>query len=158
MTDNKLVIIQSDINISDKKSPASIGRWVTENSFDATVTIESFNPAAPSDFAGLILFHDDDCFIALGKSVDSEGSTTIRLMAQSKNDYNESWDKLLPESDKPLRIKISSDGKGVYSFYYSMDNNSFEQVPLKLPADILSTKTAGNFTGTMVGVYATSQQ
>ncbi|WP_302320233.1 hypothetical protein [uncultured Muribaculum sp.] len=47
---------------------------------------------------------------------------------------------------------------GVYSFYYSMDNNSFEQVPLKLPADILSTRTAGNFTGTMVGVYATSQQ
>lgn len=33
---------------------------------------------------------------------------------------------------------------GMYSFYYSMDNNSFEQVPLKLPADILSTKTAGN--------------
>ncbi len=79
-------------------------------------------------------------------------------MAQSKNGYSRNWDKVLSKSDKPLKLKISSDGDGEYSFYYSVGDNSYDEIPLKLPAHILSTKTAGNFTGTMVGVYATSQQ
>lgn len=158
VTDNKLVISPSDVLISDRKSPAAIGRWVTENTFDINVTLESFNPKSPTDFAGLILFQDDDCFIALGKSANCEGSATVKLMAQSKNGYSRNWDKVLSKSDKPLKLKISSDGDGEYSFYYSVGDNSYDEIPLKLPAHILSTKTAGNFTGTMVGVYATSQQ
>lgn len=156
--DNRLVINPSKVLISDRKSPAAIGRWVTENSFDVSVTVESFSPNLPTDFAGLILFQDDDCFIALGKGANGEGAATIELMAQSKNGYCKQWNCLLSESDKPLRLRISSNDNGEYSFYYSVDNNSYNEIPLKLPADILSTRTAGNFTGTMVGVYATSQQ
>lgn len=156
--DNKLVISPSDVLISDRKSPAAIGRWVTESTFDVSVTLESFNSKSQTDFAGLILFQDDDCFIALGRSANSKGSAVVKLMAKSKNAYGSNWENVLPESDKQLKLRISSDGGGEYSFYYSVGDNPYDEIPLKLPADILSTQTAGNFTGTMVGVYATTQE
>ncbi len=55
--------------------------------------------------------------------------------------------------DGPLYLRIDARG-GEYDFYYG--RRPGEWIPLRRGADgkILSTKTAGGFVGTMLGMYA----
>ena len=43
-----------------------------------------------------------------------------------------------------------------YKFSYSTDKNHFIEVGGMVSGDILSTNVAGGFTGSMIGLYATT--
>ena len=51
-----------------------------------------------------------------------------------------------------------ADGKGNYSFEYAEGDEDYRQLPQTVPASLLSTRTAGNFTGTAMGVYAVAAE
>ncbi|MDE7144934.1 MAG: hypothetical protein K2O30_02130, partial [Duncaniella sp.] len=57
-----------------------------------------------------------------------------------------------------LRLKIVADGKGEYRFFAAENAEEYAPVGTPVPASNLSTSTAGNFTGTMVGVYASAKK
>ena len=58
----------------------------------------------------------------------------------------------------PLRLKISADGSGDYTFAFAEGEGSYTVLEKTLPASLLSTRTAGNFTGTMLALYASSAE
>ena len=155
----KLILAARNVQIDEKKQPSVIGRWVTEWDFNAT-TFFSFCPETENDFAGLVLFQNDACYIGFGKTLDAKGNACLKLCAYSKGQLCE--EVFVPlsktEAEKKLFLKVSGDNAVNYTFNYSTDNGRcWRTISKKISADLISTKTAGGFTGTMVGIYATAQ-
>ena len=149
--DGTLTVEASPVRFADKKSPSAIGRWVTENAFELSVTLDEFSPQSPEDIAGLMLFQDDDCHIVFGKAVNSYGDVVARVDARSKNDRVIEFESPLDDSSQPLRLRIVADGKGSYSFEYAEGDGDYRQLSQTVPASLLSTRTAGNFHGHCYG-------
>jgi alpha-N-arabinofuranosidase len=55
----------------------------------------------------------------------------------------------------PVRLQIEAKGDH-YKFYYSTGNHDFKNIGGTVSGDILSTNVAGGFTGSLIGLYATS--
>tara|TARA_R100000935_G_scaffold50695_1_gene76747 strand:+ start:233 stop:601 length:369 start_codon:yes stop_codon:yes gene_type:complete len=54
-----------------------------------------------------------------------------------------------------IQLRIEADGDD-YKFSYAINGNDFENLGGTVSGDILSTNVAGGFTGTLIGLYATS--
>lgn len=153
VSDGLLNLKATPVALADKKSPAAIGRWATESAFEASVTLDEFREMEQGEIAGLLLYQDDECNIVFGKTVNSYDTPVVRVCARSKGETKE-FEMPLTDATAPLKLRISADGKGTYSFAYAEGEADFTPMEQTVPASMLSTKTAGNFTGTMVGVYA----
>lgn len=156
--DGTLNLKASEIALRDRKSPSAIGIWATENSFDLGVTLDDFTPESTSDIAGLLLYQDDECNVVFGKTLNSYGDAVARVVARSKNGYHVEFEEKLSDSSAPLRLQIRADGEGHYSFRFAEGDGEYRDMPQTVDASILSKLTACNFTGTMIGLYASSAE
>ena len=154
----KLLLSASSSTLNAKKQPAAIGRWVTENTFTAETSLE-FTPETPDDMAGLILFQNDECNIQFGKTLNINGTPSISLNVYSLGVLKETTTLTLASGDfnKKIYLKVSGSEAVNYTFSYSTDPaKGWITVGNPVSAALLSTRTAGGFTGTMVGIYATA--
>ena len=61
-------------------------------------------------------------------------------------------------TDGKVYLKVEGDNAVNYTFSYSTSpKGNWTQVGDPVSADLISTQTAGGFTGTMVGIYATGR-
>ncbi len=152
------------IRIKDKGQPSAVGRWITHFEFEAE-TVMDFVPENAGDVAGLLLFHNDETNVTFGKSMNAEGKPCLILQAHSKGveKYNFTHVLTLEEADKKLQLKVKGvrneqTGEVTYQFCYAAaKSKEWKNVGEPVSADWLSTQTAGGFTGTLVGVYATGK-
>lgn len=156
--DGSLNLVASEVALADRKSPSAIGMWATENAFEVSVSLDDFAPESSADIAGLLLFQDDECNIVFGKTMNSYGDVVVRVIGRSKNGSREEFEAQLSDPSASLRLKITADGKGSYTFAFAEDDGDYTLMDRSLPASLLSTRTAGNFTGTMIGLYASSAE
>lgn len=155
---SKLRLSASSSKLNDKQQPAAIGRWITENTFVAETSL-TFTPQTPEDMAGLILFQNDECNIQFGKTLNANNTPSISLNVYSLGDLKETTTITLPSNDfdKKIYLKVSGSEAVNYTFAYSTDpEKGWNIVGNPVSAALLSTRTAGGFTGTMVGIYATA--
>ncbi len=153
----KLTLDARSSTLYEGGQPSVIGRWITSNNICAETAL-SFNPTADGDFAGIALFQNDGCNISFGKTLDKEGNPCLKLTAYSRGELRA--ETIVPlqkeDADKKLKLQVKSDGEVNYIFSYSLDaKGAWTQVGEPVSADLLSTQTAGGFTGTMAGIYAT---
>lgn len=152
------------VKIKDKGQPSAVGRWITHFEFEAE-TVMDFTPENSGDVAGLLLFHNDETNVTFGKSLNTEGKPCLTLKAYSKGVEKYSFTHVLAqeEADKELQLKVKGGrnkktGEVTYQFCYAVaKGKEWKNVGNPVSADWLSTQTAGGFTGTMVGVYATGK-
>ncbi|MDE6174528.1 MAG: glycoside hydrolase family 43 protein, partial [Duncaniella sp.] len=156
--DGNLNLVASEVALADRKSPSAIGMWATESAFEVSVSLDDFTPESSADIAGLLLFQDDECNIVFGKTMNSYGDVVVRVIGRSKNGSREEFEAQLSDLSASLRLKITADGKGSYTFAFAEDDGDYTLMDRSLPASLLSTRTAGNFTGTMIGLYASSAE
>ena len=148
--------------LADKGLPSAIGRWVTSFVFEAHTTLD-FAPQSAGDAAGLMLFHDDDNYVSIAKTLDGDGRACLELEERSMGRSAVRAVSALSsaEATGKLRLRVQgerdrSTGAVAYRFSYAMAGSSeWKAIGSPVPADLLSTRTAGGFTGTMVGVFAT---
>ncbi len=156
---NRLHLAARSPRLSDDLQPSVIGRWVTSNNIQAEVTV-TFSATDDSDFAGLTLFYDDTHYVRFGKTADAAGTPHVALIKYDTEEILIASDLLLVDGeayDGPIYLRITSDNQVSYHFFYKTQPTS-DWLPLGIPvsADLLSTKTGGAFTGTLLGVYATA--
>lgn len=158
--DGTLSMTARTVNLADRCQPSAIGRWITGNRFTAQTAL-TFTPEQPDDFAGLLLFQNDECNVRFGKSTTPEGTPCIRLEAVSRGTTCcTSLHPLTPdEAGGKLFLQVTAtegaDGVSYLFAYASRADGPWQTVGAPVSANLLSTQTAGGFTGTMVGVYAT---
>lgn len=156
--DNKgnLVLYAKPIRLNDCGQPSAIGRWIDSYHFNAETSLE-FNPLSSMDFAGIICFQDDSSYVCFGKTLDKTGRRVLLMQACSRGETIMEESVFIPDDAGKIYLRISGSGKVYFNFYYSFDNIKWNKLNSKVSADCVSTKNAGNFTGCMIGVYATSK-
>lgn len=162
--DGSLVMSAGSTGLADRGLPSAIGRWVTSFEFAAHTTLD-FAPQAAGDAAGLMLFHDDDNHVSLAKTLDGEGKACLEVEERSKGKGSVRAVAALTDAEATgkLRLRVQgerdrSTGAVAYRFSYAMPGSGeWKSIGSPVSADLLSTRTAGGFTGTMVGVFATGR-
>ena len=163
-SNGELELRARSIMLKDRKQPSVVGRWVTHFEFKATATM-SYNPEKPGDAAGILLFHNDENNVGFIKSIDESGKQCLILEAVSKGEQKHFFSVALAddETDKELQLCVqgvrdNETGEVNYVFSYAVSgSNEWKNVGAPVSANLISTQTAGGFTGTMVGVYASGK-
>lgn len=152
----QLELTATSTDLNERRQPAAIGRWINNQIFTAGTALD-FSPLQPKDFAGIICFHDDYNYIRFGKALGEDGKPCMKLEAYSRGKLCNRASLPLDGANGKLYLKVEGDDTVNYTFSYATTpKGSWTQVGEPVSADLLSTQTAGGFTGTMVGVYATA--
>lgn len=142
----------TEVSSKERKTPAFVARRMQHHKFECTTSV-SFVPSDEKDAAGLLLFKDEghQYFLSLSKS----GSTmVVSLQQYGRRDDTELARKELSGTPKSIDLKVVSNGT-TYDFYYAVKKGKWELLMKDVDAKYLSTATAGGFTGSVIGLYAT---
>lgn len=152
VTKNGLVINPFAVNIKEVKPTSTLFYRQQHSSFSFTTTLK-YNPLTEKDLAGIVCLQserfnyvfgitkkDKDYYLILQRT--ERGKSTI--LASSKVDVK-----------NPIRLQVKAEGDS-YEFSYSVDGTTFTNLGGTVSGDILSTNVAGGFTGSLIGLYATS--
>jgi xylan 1,4-beta-xylosidase len=144
-----------DINASEKKTPAFVCRRMQHHNFECTTKV-IFNPNNDKEAAGLILYKDEthQYFLSIKKS-DNNRKVSVEKLSE---DGIEILGEQVIMFDDPVKLKVVSRGM-YYDFYFAKgDDNQWKAVCQDVSAHFLSTANSFGFTGTTIGMYATSKQ
>jgi len=139
--------------VSGKDNPSFIGFRQQHNVCSATSPLY-FMPSTENEKAGLIAFQSEHNFYYLCKSIE-DGKPVVQLYQSTDGEeMNLLASEKLKSTGPQVYLRIEPNNS-VYSFYYSTDNKKWNLLK-QTDAKFLSTKTAGGFVGTVIGMYATS--
>ena len=138
---------------AQKAVPSFLCRRIQHHKFECSSRLV-FNPTADKERAGMLLFKDENHQYLLCVAKTQTGKA-VELRKTSDGDKDETLaSSALASADKDIRLKITSDGL-TFSFYYSVGNGDWKLLKSNVDAGYLSTRNAGGFTGTTIGLYAT---
>ncbi|MES2775688.1 MAG: glycoside hydrolase family 43 protein [Bacteroidota bacterium] len=150
-------------NIKAQAPVAALFHRQQHSSFEAAITLK-YLPGSEKDLAGITCYQgesfnyvfgvtkkENDYYLILAKTSRAAGPPRQGVPAQTTIIASTKID-----ITKPLRLQVSASQDDAYSFNYSTDGVSFQNLGGPVSGDILSTNVAGGFTGALVGLYATS--
>jgi alpha-N-arabinofuranosidase len=151
-----LTINARPADIGKRTQPSFIGRR-QQHAYATVSTALQFTPLADGDKAGLAAFQGDDNYYLLvitraaGKRVvqleQSMGRGATRVLASAP---------LAAASEASVQLKIVARGDR-YDFAYALTPTKWLTLKNDVDGTFLSTKVAGGFVGTMLGMYAVSR-
>lgn len=155
---NGLAITPFAANIKELKPTSTLFYRQQHNSFSFETTL-SYKPASDKDLAGLVAMQSEafnyvfgltrkgqEYFVVLQRNERKgrgQREVTSSIIASNKVD-----------ATKPIRLKVEAKGDA-YTFSHAVGDGDFVDAET-VSGDILSTDVAGGFTGTLLGLYATS--
>ena len=143
------------VALSDFKNPSFVGRR-QQHMYATASTSVRFAPKA-GDRAGLVAIQNDEYWYLLSVAND-RGTTEVRLERRAGADQPAagtliSSAPLTIPAGSPVRLRIHARG-GAYDFEYAIAGGRWQVLQAGEDGRILSTKTAGGFVGTVLGLYA----
>lgn len=144
----------TDVSSSEMKIPAFICRRMQHHKFECSTRLV-FHPSDKKASAGLLLFKDDmhQYYFSVRKSENENILSLIRIERDGKTPLAI---RKIKNRGGSLDLKVVSKGES-YDFYFSSNGKAWTLLCQNVDANFLSTATAGGFTGTTIGMYATSK-
>jgi xylan 1,4-beta-xylosidase len=137
------------------RQPSFVARR-QQHAFMSASTAVRYRPSAEGDRAGLAAFHNDEHFYLL--SVAQTGGRRVVQLEQRSGTAPAAVIASAPlagTGDAPVYLKIQARGDK-YDFFYSLRRGEWTLLKGDADGTVLSTKVAGGFVGTMLGMYAYS--
>ena len=134
-------------------NPSFIGRRQQHHSGSVSTTMK-FSPTASNEQAGLIAFQSESHYYLLCQSL-KEGSPVVQAFQATEDSLRLLAEQAIPSSDAALQLNISFN-ESAYTFAFAREGEDWEMLPATAPSTYLSTKEAGGFVGTLLAMYATS--
>lgn len=155
LADGTLHIKATDVTLDDgNASPSMVLRRQQHISFTASTEV-SLKDATPGMEAGLTVYASEPSHYDLYLTRTADGHRAIALRYR----LNELThvEKTISLSERDSKVELRVEGKpSAYTFFYSLDGGkTFEKIA-SMNTRYLSTETAGGFTGTFIGLFATS--
>jgi alpha-N-arabinofuranosidase len=161
ITRDGLKITPFPVNIKEVKPASTLFYRQQHKSFEATAVMD-YKPSSSSDLAGLVCYQseayhymmgvtrkDNDNYIVLVRNERSgtgrEARTLTILVASEKIDVS-----------KPVKLRVNALGDDYRFSYAAGGSEEFTNLGGTVSGDILSTNVAGGFTGSMIGLHATT--
>ncbi len=144
--------------LGGRGQPSFLGRRQQHATASAS-TAMAFTPAHPGDFAGLAAFQNETHWFALGVGLQ-DGKAAVQLQRKSGGPGNSAGDVVVSaplslHPGAPVYLRIDARG-GLYDFYYGEKPGEWKPLKRDVDGSILSTKVAGGFVGTFLGMFAQS--
>jgi xylan 1,4-beta-xylosidase len=152
VTKNSLHIQPFDKNIKAVAPISSLFKRQMHKTFTATTTI-NYTPGSEKDLAGLVCYQSERFNYVFG--ITKKGSDYYLLLERTFRGKSEIVASTKIDVKKPVQLQVNADNDD-YSFNYAIDGGEFKNLGGVVSGDILSTNVAGGFTGTLIGLYATS--
>lgn len=120
---------------------------------DVQVTLR-FVPTAGAQ-AGLVAFQDERRFLAAALTRAANGGLELRVQRRLDKAQPLQGEVLaaVPISGTAVRLRLTIDGAS-YRFYWAPEGGVWRPIGAVLDGTPLSTRDAGGFTGTMIGLFA----
>ncbi|WP_233507344.1 beta-xylosidase family glycoside hydrolase [Adhaeribacter pallidiroseus] len=122
------------------------------NAFTANVTLK-YIPKSEKDLAGLACYQSEKFNYVLG--ITKKGNDNYLVLARTEKGNTTVLASEKVDVRKPVQLQVVAQGDE-YKFYYATDKQNFKNIGGSVSGDILSTNVAGGFTGSLIGLYATS--
>ena len=142
----------ADVSAAEKDTPAFVCRRMQHHKFESTTRM-LFNPSDEKEKAGVLLFKDEkhQYLFAVNKQGENK-SVFLKRIGESEQILASDT---ISGNTKEIYLKVISQGTH-YDFYYSLKGEKDWTLLCKdVDASYLSTTTAGGFTGSVIGLYAT---
>jgi xylan 1,4-beta-xylosidase len=159
MTKNGLRINPFAANIKELKPTSTLFYRQQHNSFSFSTTMD-YKPASEKDLAGIVCLQSEGYNYVFG--LTKKGSEYFVVLQRNEKNAPQSREvnsKIIGSAkisiDGAVKLKVNGNGDE-YTFGYATGNGDFITLGEKVSGDILSTDVAGGFTGTLLGLYATS--
>lgn len=140
------------VNIKEVKPTSTLFYRQQHNNFSYTATLD-YKPASEKDLAGIVALQNERFNYVFG--LTRKDKEYYIILERTEKGESEIIASRKTDLKQPLRLQVKAEGDE-YSFNYSVDGSSFENLGGTVSGDILSTNVAGGFTGTLLGLYATS--
>lgn len=152
-TSNGLMITPFDINLKEVKPTSTLFIRPQHSKFTSTVTMD-YMPKTEKDLAGLVCLQSEKFYYLFG--VTKKGNDYYLALQRTEKGKSTIIATEKIEVKTPIELQINADGDN-YKFNYSTDNGAnFKNLGGTVSGDILSTNVAGGFTGSLIGLHATS--
>lgn len=151
-TKDGLNIIPFATNIKALKPTSTLFFRQQHASFEATVTLK-YKPKTEKDLAGITCFQNEKFNYVFGITKKGNDYYTVLERTEKGSSKLLASEKITLKDTLQLRIVANGDE---YTFSYLAEGNSFKNLGGTVSGDILSTDVAGGFTGSLIGLYATS--
>lgn len=157
---NGLQIIPFEAGIKELKPTSTLFYRQQHKAFSFETALD-YKPSSEKDLAGIVCLQNEGSNYVFG--VTRVGKDYILLLERTETEGRGRDRKMKStivastkvELGDPLRLQVKADGDD-YQFGYAIDGGEFVNLGGTVSGDILSTNVAGGFTGTLLGLYATS--
>ncbi len=140
-------------DLDSKHDLSMVARRQQHAKFSSSVEVRFAKDDKPSD-AGLVAFQNETHSYFVGVRLSPQGQRTVFL--EKRNDgVSQVASAELPRGLSGLKLKVEGDG-AKYRFYYQASGKDWKQIGDEQDGTILSTKKAGGFVGTYIGLFARS--
>ncbi|MEJ6979506.1 glycoside hydrolase family 43 protein [Pedobacter sp. P351] len=152
VTKNGLTITPFNQNIKAGVPTSTLFHRQQHNTFNAGATLK-YTPQSEKDLAGIVCYQSEKFNYVFGLTKKGNDHYIVLARTEKGNTTNVASEKI--DVSKPVQLQVEADGDD-YRFNYSVDKQNFKNVGGTVSGDILSTNVAGGFTGSLIGLYATS--
>ncbi len=143
-----------DVASTEKEELPYIGRRVQHHKYECETRM-TFNPEADGQCAGLLVMKDETHQYLLARCIEG-GTHRVELRKIGKKGAECLAGDDVEASVSTVGLRLVSNGD-TYDFHYSPDGGkTWKALCTGVDASFTSTATAGGFTGTTVGMYASN--
>ncbi len=153
-TKNGLQITPLPVNASERKPIAALFHRQQHKTFTTSTTL-FYLPASEQDLAGIICYQNEDYNYVFG--ITKEGQQNCLVLQKNENGIVSTVAKTAITLNAPILLQVDAD-EDDYRFNYAIGDTSLQNLGGTVSGDILSTNKAGGFTGSLIGLYATSMR
>jgi alpha-N-arabinofuranosidase len=145
------------VDIGGRAQPSFIGRRQQHLVASASAAMR-YRPGRAGDRAGLVALQNERFYYFVGLTMKDDGRVVIEVEQHSARGGRDSVTVLASRpwttaAGEPIILRIDARG-GRYDFSYATRPNAWTTLVADADGTILSTRVAGGFVGTMIGMYA----
>ncbi|MGW1454892.1 glycoside hydrolase family 43 protein [Salegentibacter agarivorans] len=152
ITKNGVKINPFDVNIKEVKPTSTLFHRQQHKDFSFTTTM-NYKPKSEKDLAGITALQSEKFNYVFG--LTKKDNKDYLVLERTEKGSSKILATKEIEFKGALQLRVEADGDD-YKFSYALNGDNFKNLGGTVSGDILSTNVAGGFTGTLIGLYATS--
>ena len=153
ITKKGLQITPFATNLKEVKPTSTLFHRQQHINFNASVKL-NFKPSSEKELAGITCYQNENFHYLFG--VTKKDKDYYLLLERTEKGNSTVLTSVKIDINKPIVLQVEAKGDD-YRFNYSVNAVDFINIGGTVSGDILSTNVAGGFTGSMIGLYATSE-
>ena len=149
---NSIKLSPLETNIKAKLPISGLFYRQQHAAFTAETTLQ-YKPQSDKDLAGIVCYQSETFNYVFG--LTKKGKDYYMVLERTEKGTSKLIASEKINAGTNLKLKVTAQGDD-YNFSYATDNGSYKNLGGTVSGDILSTDVAGGFTGSLIGLYATS--